>query len=338
MVRIINNLKEHLRTFRGLTRTRLHVEGLELTPETVSRMSDTIARLSIESEDFERRIADNTREIETYQAMIADYRNEIARLQSIVDLQRKSYLNVTRQLAMLPADASKARQEDQSDDPFLDVFYRELEDEYRGTKEEISQRLQFYLPHLYFLQDRKKPKAVDIGCGRGEWLQIMSDEGIPVVGVDNNASQAGDIDIEGKDIEIVIADALDWLREQKDGSVDLVTAFHVIEHIPFNALVALLKEVLRVLKPGGKVILETPNPESLIVGAYKFWFDPTHIRPLPPELMGRLMESLSFSSVQIVRLHPDGRSLDFRDRDGLPQELSDLIAGPLDYAIICERR
>ena len=328
MVRILNNLKEHLLTFRGLTRTRLQIEKLQ----------QSVSGLAGEAENFNRQIHENAREIETYQSMIADYRNEIARLQSIVDLQRKSYLNVTRQLAKLPAVDQVATEAAVPNDPFLDVFYRELEDEYRGSKEEISQRLQFYLPHLYYLQDRIKPKAVDLGCGRGEWLQIMHEEGIPVVGIDNNESQAGDIDTEDKEIEIVIADAFKWLCKQKDGSVDLVTAFHVVEHIPFNSLVAILKEVLRVLRPGGKVILETPNPESLIVGAYKFWFDPTHIRPLPPELMGRLMESLSFSSVQIIRLHPDGRSLDFRDRDGLPQELCDLIAGPLDYAVICERQ
>ena len=179
---------------------------------------------------------------------------------------------------------------------------------------------------------------MDLGCGRGEWLQIMHKEGVPVIGVDHNESQASNIDIDGKDIRIIIADVYDWSCEQKDGSVDLVTAFHVIEHIPFHAVVAMLKEVLRVLTPGGKVILETPNPESLIVGAYKFWFDPTHIRPLPPKLMGRLMESLSFSYVQILRLHPDGRSLDFHERDGLPRELSELIAGPLEYAILCERK
>ena len=194
------------------------------------------------------------------------------------------------------------------------------------------------MTHLDFLADRKKPKVADLGSEGGEWLKMLGEQGQAATGVFARETSAPTIDADGADIEVVIADPLTWLQGQKARSIDLVTAFQVIERLPFDRLVALLKEVQRVLKPGGKVILETPNPESLLVGAYKFWLEPERQRPLPPALMERLMHSLTFDSVEVIRLHPDGRSAMLRDRDGLPQDLCDLVAGFDDYAIIGERR
>ncbi len=347
MVRILKNLSEHLRSFRLMTATRLRTQEIEalidelgLTPEMMGAMQDKVRRLSGEARNFSRQIEKNTELIDAYKARIAQYREEIADLNSIVDLQRKSYVGITRQLAKTANDATESAgigQPTADVDPFLDVFQQELEQDRRGSSDETRHRLGHYLAHIDFLADLKKPKVVDFGSEAGEWIKMLAERGQSVTGVFAREADASDVDAD-KDTEIVISDPLAWMQEQKDRSVDLITAFQVIERMPFDRLVTLLREVFRVLKPGGRVILETPNPESLLVGAYKFWLDPARQRPLPPELMERLMHSLAFDSVEVIRLHPDPRATTWRDRDGVPQELCNLIAGFDDYAIVAERR
>jgi len=103
-------------------------------------------------------------------------------------------------------------------------------------------------------------------------------------------------------LEVIEADALDFLNDLPANSVGAVTGLHIIEHIPFDRLVRLLDECVRVLCPGGVVVFETPNPENLVVGACNFWYDPTHLHPLPPNVSRFLLEARGFVSVEIKRL------------------------------------
>ena len=137
---------------------------------------------------------------------------------------------------------------------------------------------------------------LDLGCGRGEWLEVLAENGLAARGLDLNrvaveeCAQAG--------LDVVHADALEHLRAIKSDTLGAIAAFHVIEHLGFGQLIALLDEIQRVLRPDGAVLLETPNPENLIVGACNFWLDPTHVKPLPPELMQFLCETRGFTPVR----------------------------------------
>ena len=93
-----------------------------------------------------------------------------------------------------------------------------------------------------------------------------------------------------------------------------------------------LGEILRVLRPGGLFILETPNPENLMVGALKFHMDPTHVTPLPPELMEFTLEQSGFTQIQVARLSPDPLLDPARDAGTAP-DVASLLYGPRDYAI-----
>jgi O-antigen chain-terminating methyltransferase len=81
-----------------------------------------------------------------------------------------------------------------------------------------------------------------------------------------------------------------------------VSGFHIVEHIPFDDLLELVKESLRVLKPGGLLIMETPNPENIVVGSSSFYLDPTHQQPIPPSLLAFLPEYYGYEKVKIIRL------------------------------------
>ena len=130
-------------------------------------------------------------------------------------------------------------------------------------------------------------------------------------------------------------DAVEYLRTLKPKSIGAVTAFHLIEHLPLKTLIALLDESLRVLKPGGLVILETPNPENVLVGSSNFYFDPTHRNPLPGPLTQFLLEARGFSSTRFMPLHPYESS--DRLTEGPPQVqrlFNQFFFGPQDYAVV----
>lgn len=356
----ISNVKEHLRSLRNITRSRIALR--ELTGQVSSHESANTAlqlqvqslqhetkRLSSLNQELQLTLDASSQELKRQRDMLLHLESaseesanamtrELVRLNGMVGAHRRAYVEISRQLASAPpASQNGASTPAHIPDPFLETFYREFEDRYRGSREEILLRLRPYLAHLDFLKERneKSLRIVDLGCGRGEWLEVLREGGFPALGVDINEAQAEAA--RELNLEIEIDDIIAWLSRQKDRSIDLLSAFHVIEHLEFPVLLQLFKEAVRVIKPGGGLLVETPNPESLIVGAYKFWLDPTHVRPYPPELITQLLESLSFERIEVLRLHPDGRNMDYQKQHGLAAPIADLIAGPLDYSVLCRR-
>jgi 2-polyprenyl-3-methyl-5-hydroxy-6-metoxy-1,4-benzoquinol methylase len=219
----------------------------------------------------------------------------------------------------------------------LGPAYLAFENLFRGPRDEIKERVSEYLPLLAGKRiGSPQMPVLDLGCGRGEWLEVLGDHGLTAMGVDSNQTQVHEGHVRG--LNVRVADALSFLAELPEQSQGAVTAFHVVEHMPFRTILNLLDEAVRVLKPGGLLILETPNPANLIVGANTFYLDPTHIRPIPADLLRFFVEARGFCNVEIRPLHP------FPDcfrLDGEPNSaasvLNDLVYGPRDYAIVAER-
>ncbi|MEB8057685.1 glycosyltransferase [Pseudomonas fulva] len=180
-------------------------------------------------------------------------------------------------------------------------FYRAFEDRYRGSAELITDRLQVYQPFLApLLHLDEGHKAIDLGCGRGEWMSLLTRLGFAVVGVDLDEGMLEECRLNGFDVENT--DAIDKLQSLPDSSQVLVSGFHLAEHIPFDSLQTLVAEALRVLVPGGLLILETPNAENLVVGTNNFYLDPSHERPVPSLLLSFLVEYEGFGRNTIMRL------------------------------------
>jgi SAM-dependent methyltransferase len=185
-----------------------------------------------------------------------------------------------------------------------DAFYRAFEDRFRGPQDLIRRRLQVYLPFVEPLKRiEEKPAALDLGCGRGEWLALLRDNGFEAQGVDLDEGMLAACRERG--LDVVEGDAIAFLEQLPDESKALVSGFHIVEHLPFPQLQTLVYEALRVLKPGGLLILETPNPENIQVSTLTFHFDPTHHHPLPPALLAFLPEYYGFARTKIVRLQED---------------------------------
>lgn len=216
----------------------------------------------------------------------------------------------------------------------LNNFYRQFEDRYRGPQKIVEERLRFYLPWITPLQSLSSspPKAIDLGCGRGEWLQLLVETGFLPVGIDQDDGMLTACREKGLFVERQYA--LKALKEVADESQLLVSAFHLIEHISFDDMHAIVAESMRVLRPGGLLILETPNPENIRVATSGFYLDPSHQRPIPPLLLSFVVEYAGFNRTKILRLHEPEHLL-IADQW---ISLEDILGGVSpDYAVIAQK-
>jgi SAM-dependent methyltransferase len=254
------------------------------------------------------------------------------RLQSLAGLMT-SLRSELRKASVLPPVGGNADGEANS----FDAYYRRFEDHFRGSPEQIRERLSFYLPILDATGHagiaHAAARFVDIGSGRGEMIGMLRERGIDAYGVDNSENMVAQCRDRG--LTVVHADAIEHLTSLDPASLAGITSIHVIEHLPFRALMTLFQQAFRVLCPGGVAIFETPNPENLIVGACNFYYDPTHMRPLPPEPTRFLLESCGFERVAIERLH-SGATLAQVDAaaDPVAKLYSAIMLVPQDYALI----
>ncbi|MCC5646819.1 methyltransferase domain-containing protein [Nostoc sp. CHAB 5824] len=187
------------------------------------------------------------------------------------------------------------------DKHLLDAFYFAFEDQFRGDREQIINRLKVYLPLVKEAKVTNPGLTIlDVGCGRGEWLELLRESGYAAKGIDINRVMLEHCRNRG--FEVIDSDVIAYLQSLPDASLSVVTGFHIIEHLPFKILIKLVDETIRVLNSGGLAIFESPNPENLVVGACNFYSDPTHLNPLFPPTIKFVLEQRGFSNVELMRL------------------------------------
>jgi len=212
-------------------------------------------------------------------------------------------------------------------------FYLAFENRYRGSTESIQARQVAYLPYVTALQNFYPAlKALDLGCGRGEWLGLLKKQGVDVSGVDLDDVMLASC--RQSQFNVKQQDAVGALKELPDSSVHMITGFHIAEHLPFAQLIDLCKEAHRVLSPGGLFILETPNSENIHVASSTFYLDPTHSSPLPAKLLTFLFGFCGFSKTAQMGLNPDV-NIDTNSHISLQQVL--LSGVSRDYAAIGQK-
>jgi O-antigen chain-terminating methyltransferase len=224
----------------------------------------------------------------------------------------------------------------------MDLLYVGLEETMRGSQAMIAERLTDYLAEVSSHASRKP--VLDVGSGRGEWLTMLKNCGIEAYGVELETAYVENAQARGLDTRH--EDLLEHIRGLEDASLRAVTAFQVVEHLPTELLLEFLNESLRVLEPGGLLILETPNPENLVVAACTFYLDPTHRHPLPPLLLEFFVRSRGFAEVRVEFKNPASLAQIAMPASNSPwyPEVAPLVDvvnqrffGYQDYAVIARR-
>ena len=208
-----------------------------------------------------------------------------------------------------------------------DFLYRRLEDGLRGVVDVAD-----------YVGLAQAP-VIDVGCGRGEFLIACRDAGIAARGFDTNERSVADLVARG--IDASVAGVPGCFAKIANASIGTIVAMHVVEHLPVDALFALFAESSRVLRPGGLVIIETPNAESLAVSASGFWRDPTHLAPRHPAALTLLAREYGFAINEIRAVHPFPDSNRFvatsEDLRPLVDALNERVFGGQDLRLVLRR-
>lgn len=221
--------------------------------------------------------------------------------------------------------------------------YTAFENRFRGSRAELRER---QAPDADLF--RGLDPVVDLGCGRGEFLELLREAGVAGRGVDGNRNAV--LECREKGFDVVHGDVVDFLRAQGEGSLGGVFAAQVVEHLPPAVLATLLAETHRALRKGGLLLLETVNVRSATAFLEVYIRDVTHERPLHPETLAFMVAAAGFTDVRVETRAPipaEGK-LRVVPWQGLPMDaarainenverLNALLFGPLDYAVIARR-
>ncbi|MBW2185841.1 MAG: methyltransferase domain-containing protein [Deltaproteobacteria bacterium] len=217
-----------------------------------------------------------------------------------------------------------------------DKLYLDFEYLFRGTPQMVTQLLTAYQPLLNVSKSESEtaPLAVDLGCGRGEMVHYLGQQGYDAIGVDLNrlaVQSCHEHHINAKQ-----GNALDYLSELDEESISVVSTLHLVEHLSNDELFQLLKRSLQVLKPGGMLLIETPNPRNLFVGSGDFYRDFTHDKPLFPDTLKFLLNYFGFSQTAIFYFEqPTDSSRRLCSADDISfDDLSDYLQISRDYAVV----
>jgi len=183
-----------------------------------------------------------------------------------------------------------------------DSLYSDYEQSFRGSEKIIKKRLTYYIDKLKNVKSSKENFILDVGCGRGEFVELLIENNFHAKGIDAN-SVAVQCAV-SNNLPVKKGDLFNVLKKCKNNSLPVISAFHVIEHLNYGDMIKFFNMAVNKLKPKGKLLLETPNMLNLFVAAADFYKDPTHIRPLHPATLQFYLKEAGFSNVQVDFLHP----------------------------------
>jgi O-antigen chain-terminating methyltransferase len=237
-------------------------------------------------------------------------------------------LRLVRQRAVLPQLAPPAAATSRTPAAGPPIDWLHFAARFRGSEEYVRERQRFYLPHFKGCR-----QVLDLGCGRGEFLELLQEEEIPVRGIDLSAECVALCRAKGLDAEV--ADLFSYLDALTDGALDGIFCAQVIEHLPPASLPEMLRLAAAKLAPGGLLAVETPNPECLAILTSHFYLDPTHHHPIPPLLLSFYLEESGMGELEIHRFAPAAESMPALNL--LPAEFREAFFGALDYAVLGRR-
>ena len=296
-------------------------------------------------------LRENVQQLQAYITNLQSGQEENSQAIRTVDSVARGLEGLVAKLTSREADSAfqgqSSRNDGDSAESAPDYSYVLLENRFRGSEEEISKRLEVYLPDF---KSAAKP-VLEIGCGRGELLQLFTEQGIPSYGVDIDAAMIERCQEQNLSVELI--DAIAYLKTQEDDSLGGIIAVQVVEHLERVYLEELAELAGRKVVAGGKIIFETINPQSLLALSSNYFRDPTHVWPLHPDTLRYQMElkGLKVNDVRylspvsgVLKSVPVDEQMPPRWKTTIDlfnnniEQLNGLLYGHMDYAIIAEPR
>lgn len=332
--RQLGKIEEHF----GQIEQRLQAEAVHAAEllghlQQLRKEQDATYHMAAQTEAREDALRGMVKQIENSLASLTRKLNQLAVQQQTPAVAPKTGTENGSAGATVDANLLPRTAADVSPKPYdVDNFYVDFEAAFRGSSEDIGERLAVYLPHLQKFAGDESVHVADVGCGRGEWLRLLKENDIEAVGIDLNSAMVDICRNAGYKAEH--EDAIAYLRRQPAGSLAAVTGFHIIEHLPFDILIALFDAALHALRDDGMIIFETPNPENLLVGACSFYSDPTHLHPIVPQVAEFIARQRGFAHAEILRLHPFPDSHKLPEDSELARRINNALYGPQDFAVL----
>ena len=271
-------------------------------------------------------LRNNNAQLESLQSDLALTRVKLA------GMERQLQSSITVQAPASPEQTAPQEIPAPADSDYDNIDYFDFENHFRGSIEHIKNAQRMYLPYF-----RDKRHVLDIGCGRGEFLTLLKEEGIPAEGVDVYAPYIDYCTMQG--LKAHCGDGIGYLAGAE--GVDGIFVGQVIEHLKTEQIVELCRTAFEKLPEGGCIILETPNPTSLSIYTNAFYLDPSHVKPVHPLTVQYLLEKAGFTKTEIV--YPEGSRPPQKipalpdapeDFNNAMQTLSETMYGAQDYAVI----
>ena len=296
-------------------------------PEEIASMKDNIEKIS-------ENLRNNNAELELNHGNLEHLNVQIRSLKKDKELTKNRISIEKKENVSISVDG-KADQEEQ----YSVIDYFDFENHFRGSQEKIKKNQQQYLKYF-----SKGASVVDIGCGRGEFLELLKEAGYEAKGVDVYQEYVDYCQMQG--LDVVQGDGIRFLSELKN-KVDGIFVGQVVEHLKLEQLVELCNISYQQLNTGGCAIFETPNPTSLSIYTNAFYMDPSHIKPVHPLTLQYFLRNAGFEDTQILytetsKVNVEIPKIDVGQASQSFNEVMDKIGhmlfGSQDYAIIARKK
>lgn len=269
---------------------------------------------------------------------IADLNNKVTKLEQTIQTNNNSLL-----IEYLKMQNGFIENQQKTDNSNISINYLDFENKFRGSEEDIKEKFKVYLKYI-----ENKNKILDIGCGRGEMLELLKENNIEALGIDINDHMINHCKTKG--LNVKKADALEYLTKTEDNTLEGVFMGQVVEHLDFNYLITLMNIIKQKLTPEGILIIESPNPLCLYIYSYGFFVDPSHSKPVHPYTMDYVLNDIGFKEVKLKLLSPvpEDSSLTYLNESSENDEninklnenfkkINKLLFSYQDYAIIAKK-
>ena len=224
---------------------------------------------------------------------------------------------------------------------YQSIDYFDFENHFRGIRQNIKDSQRDYLKYF-----KDKKNVLDLGCGRGEFLELLKESNINAIGVDLYKDFVDYCNF--KNLKAINDDIIRYLEDLNDESIDGIMCSQVVEHLTTDQILSLCNLTYKKLQSNSYIIIETPNPTSLSIYTNWFYVDPSHIKPIHPKTLEYFLKKTGFNDIQVIYTEQskvgyrlpllDSQNInnisDFNDGINL---LSDIIFGSQDYAIIARK-